>query len=89
VRFLLKGNWRTKLYLTGTDLLWGNRHLTSPGETYNFCLGEAQALYRNSAVHFPSYRQPRKTGAEASSCCSPFSSAPFEVTDGEQFQFHI
>lgn len=35
--FLFKGNQRTKLYLIGTDLQRGNKHLTSPGVTSNLC----------------------------------------------------
>lgn len=42
MRFLFKGNWRTKLYLIGMDLQWGNKHLTNPGVTYNLCFGEEE-----------------------------------------------
>ena len=42
MRFLFKGNRRTKFYLLGMYLQWGKRHLTSSGEIYNFCLGEEE-----------------------------------------------
>jgi len=73
------------------DLQWSSRHLAIiPGGTSSFYLVEGEHKLCMEMVQYVSHSvRSQEKRAEASSCCSLFSSTPFEVIDREQFLFHI